>query len=205
MKDYLRKIKFTFLGFTIYDLLHLTLGITILILSYVYKEGDWTVVASQCTTEIVLSLVLVVFILALGRKDIDPEKIKIHFSFACLTATAATLIPISFHFPEIIEFQESLLAQRLDYFFSIMALCLSLVSFLLFMISTLTTHNTKRWLGLTGAGLSLFILILPMQILFYCLNPHLNSVVFVLTIIKECSVIFLGAIGLAALFTRKQH
>ena len=196
MKKLIDKIKLDYIEFSIYDIIHIIFGIVLLVLSFVRKDRGWEIRACQSIVEIVLGLVLISFIVNLAKPDLDEERRKDNFSFACLVATAALLIPISFHITEIIKYDMNILHEEISLIFAFIALLICFASFAMFLIALFKSENDKVWEKFSQIGLLLFIVVLPIQIAFYCFETGIGPWIVVLSIIKECAIIFLGIMGL---------
>jgi cytochrome bd-type quinol oxidase subunit 2 len=189
---------YIFLGFTIFDLFHITFAIYFLIHAYQEQGQEFQKEMSESLVEIACSVLLMVFIVALTRTMHDEEERNQCYSFAWVVASMSLMLPFSFELPSLLSGGYS---NSPSYFLTLSCLLLSSFSFLAFIISVfLAKDNHKRriWVYL---GIAAFFSLVPLAIINTCFNKEevADQAWFVCSIIRHLAPLFPVGFGLVSL------
>ena len=183
-----------FLGFTIFDIVHILCAVALLIFAFVYKPVDAVKVAESCT-EIVMSLLLIAFIDALAKHDEYSKGFKRIYTFAWLVLVASLLIPATFMIPEFFEGQwpEPEVARYLTLL--IIRLVLILSVFVVLMLTIFDHLHKIGWLRIMHIAMVLTILYsaFSLTIAFFTIENVAEGIV---EFIKETAPLVPSIIGL---------
>ncbi len=139
------------IGFTLYDLLHLTCGIYFLITAFASKNGNWEMDVAASVTEIGMAILLITFVSTLVAKEYRPEDASQHYSYCWLIASMSIILPEIFEIPYLLSESSGVSASL-----GIALLSVSGVAFIFFLISCFETTNAGIWRVLDWIGLALF-------------------------------------------------
>lgn len=148
----------TFIGFSIFDFLHLTSAIAILVMALTKQPID-EIEAAQCNVEIVFSFLLIAFIASLAKFQANKELFHASYTFAWLCALASILIPLSFSIPEIIYAEWQGHQEIAAIVVLILALALSFVVFAMFMFSLVVRKHFTQWNSVIHVALILILIL----------------------------------------------
>ena len=187
----------TFLGFTIYDLIHLICSSILLGLAYAHRSGDWLVEASKASAEIMISLLLVAFILTMAKKRENPKEVEKAFYFAWLTAAAGLALSSSCMIPYLIE--EAAWRVPVDPELACfgVAIGLTFTAFILFFASLFVRPEKMPKHVLCVVAMFLILLSVPLSIVGDCLYNH-EPFERVVAILVDLAPLFMIGIGLSS-------
>lgn len=98
-----REAHYTFLGFTIFDAIHLPVAIMMLVFSYI-NYPVWEMDAACAMVEIGLALLLIVFDVTLAKKEHgSAAALRRNVGYCVLICACADFIPASFWLPELVH------------------------------------------------------------------------------------------------------
>ena len=144
-----RQNEYNFLGFAIFDFVHIIAAIYLLVHVLRHHEGE-ALELSECIIEIVLSLALIGFIDALAEKRDGPPDNRF-FTYAWLLASASLAIPSIINGFYLSEIEDTTALA-----FKISLLCIDVTMFLLFFLSMFTSKYIRLWKVFLYLGMILF-------------------------------------------------
>lgn len=149
---YRKQKEFNFVGFAIFDIIHIITAVVIYILLLSTAEGSHLQYA-ECIVEIVLSVTLIGFVHALAEDKKNEGAPAKFISYAWLLAVSSMLIPTLFKFA-------GLFVDELDFadVLDIVSLVLGLATYGCFFASLFIANESNAWKLLCYIGILLFIL-----------------------------------------------
>lgn len=133
-----------FIGFTIFDFLHLSIAIALLVHAYLQRPMA-AMAAAECMVEIVFSFLLMAFISALAHHKSNATTFHALYAYCWLVATASLLVPLTFAIPTLATGQWDALEESVALSSIIVSMSLAFVSFTLFLITLIFWEKRKRW------------------------------------------------------------
>ncbi len=192
------KTKFpgrTFIGFTIFDALHIICAVAKLVLAFNEPVVDEIIIA-QCNVEIVLSLLLFAFIASLAKFQSNKELFHASYTYAWLCAFASVMVPLSFLIPRLLEATWEGHQEIAQYVLLIIALVLSLILFCVFLASLIFKKKSRRWTNIIRVALILVLVLPPLTLTLDILVGGQPFDV-ALECIKDLAPVFPAVIGLS--------
>ena len=145
-----------FIGFTIFDIIHIVCALALLIKVYASGSRD-QLLAAECSVEIVFALLLVAFIDALAKHDTNVKVFRALYTFAWLTAVASLFLPMSFAIPRLVYFDSTDPVELAEFASDVIAMILTLSAFLLMLITMTGWKKATTWKKLMRVALILVI------------------------------------------------
>lgn len=151
---------YSLLGFSIFDLIHIILGLYFFERAFREQGEAFQFDVAESSTEMVCSILLLLFILVIAKPNTHPEERHQFYTFAWIIATVSVLLPEVFKIPLIIQNGHEtlyLILVSLQIGFSVLALS----SF----AAALFLHTDNRhWLITMVVGIVLFFLLVPISL-----------------------------------------
>lgn len=163
--------RYNFLGFTIFDLIHIIFAITFIIIYSLQKNGaseeeihDLNQAIAYEGIELIFAIILIAFVdgiadIAKEKETMGLQAITSFYLFAWLVVAGALLTPEIIQFPERIFEEESL--NRVFYFLEFSFLAFAILCFLL---TVFFPRKGKAWITLVSIGVIAIGLSLPCSI-----------------------------------------
>lgn len=163
--------RYNFLGFTIFDLIHIIFAITFIIIYSLQKNGaseeeihDLNQAIAYEGIELIFAIILIAFVdgiadIAKEKETMGLQAITSFYLFAWLVVAGALLTPEIIQFPERIFEEESL--NRVFYFLEFGFLAFAILCFLL---TVFFPRKGKAWITLVSIGVIAIGLSLPCSI-----------------------------------------
>ena len=187
----------TFIGFTIYDFIHLICSSIVLGLAYATREGVWYIEVAKASSEIAFSLLLVAFIVSMVRQRRKGDEVildKAYF-FAWLTAAAGLALSSSCMIPYLLMGSEAQVLLEIE----ITCFSLSIVfvagAFVCFFVALMLANGRIAKHVMAIVGMALLAVSIPLCVAGDCFYDH-SPVDRVFTIIADLAPIFAIAGGL---------
>ena len=151
--DQLREAKktehfFGFIGFTIFDIVHIAIGLYFFIVGILYAPENHLEIA-ESIMEVVLSITLIVFIHGLADTGVREASFAKSYSFAWLMASASLLTPCLF---KIVEMD---VVGTPGYIINLILIAVNVLLYLVFFISIFARKNHVLWRALVFIGIIL--------------------------------------------------
>lgn len=163
-KAYKDERIFNFLGFTIFDLTHISVSI-ILFLDEIrrYKAGemaasDLPMDFADFSVEIVCAVLLLVFVLLFAEKQTDCLLVTRNYTFAWVVASMSLFIPETFNICYLYVTKELLESSELTQIFNKIVLFTSCSAFISFLVSLFLCGNGIKWRISLAIGIAFVIL-----------------------------------------------
>jgi len=152
----IRETKFDYIGFSIYDVIHIAFAIAFLVLAYWHKAEGYEIESAECATELVFSLLLIVFIKELVEK---PEKstLRRFYTFAWVSASAALFLPETFSLPSLVNGLNG--AREI---FQLCCILSTAIAFFLFLAALFQSDTGRNWNLLMIVGIGFFFVSSPL-------------------------------------------
>lgn len=163
--------RYNFLGFTVFDLIHIIFAITFIIIYSLQKNGaseeeihDLNQAIAYEGIELIFAIILIAFVdgiadIAKEKETMGLQAITSFYLFAWLVVAGALLTPEIIQFPERIFEEESL--NRVFYFLEFSFLAFAILCFLL---TVFFPRKGKAWITLVSIGVIAIGLSLPCSI-----------------------------------------
>ncbi len=145
-----------YIGFTIFDIIHVICSVTMLVIACIRTPIDELVVA-ECNVEIIFALLLVTFITALAKPDKHHESFHGLYTFAWLVALASIFTPASFMIPYIIVMSWSGI-EAVSIAFEGLSILLCFASALAMFLAIRFSTNSVHWKKAIRIGLILTLI-----------------------------------------------
>ena len=174
--------RLAYIGFTIFDFIHLgSCGFLLYEAFRVRPIND--LLASESIAEIVFAFLLIGFIAILAKNKANTRQ-TFHgiYSFAWLTAIASILVPATMRIPAIIQ-QDWSAPGAFFKLFDIVPIVLSLTLFVLFMLSLIGWKNTRGWNWVMPICMVLVLLLAGFQFF----TVFINGIEDLPEVIAECT------------------
>lgn len=187
----------SFLGFSIYDLVHLVCSSILLGFAYAHKEGDWFIEVAKSSAEIAFSLLLVAFTISMVRQRGEGEDGSVDkaYHFAWLTATAGQSLSASCLIPYLLVSSASEEIKDVEFTCFTSSIVLVIAAFICFFVALMLARKTKAKHVMSIIGMALIFLSIPLFVTGDCFYNH-GPVERVLEIIIDIAPIFCIAGGL---------
>ena len=182
-----------FIGFTIFDVIHIVCAVILMVRAYQDSPID-AMLAAECGTEIVFSILLVAFIASLAEHNRHHETFHALYTVAWLVAVASLLVPISFLIPEFFTFTPTNGIEVALLVLELASLLLFFASMVLLFIAAMKPNKIVMWNRLIHWALIITMVGTAAQIVIDCLHPE-NALILVLDIIKDCAPLVPGILG----------
>ncbi len=184
-EGFIAETKYDFLGFSIYDILHIVFAIVFLVVAFIKREGFCEMEVGESFVEIVFSILLIAFILEMVKKHHEAATTRRFYTFAWLSACAALLVPESFGIPHLVS---SVIDDGVFIHHEILRLIeisFSLISFVLFLLSLKKADSGKGWTPSILMAMIFFVLTVPLAITrLFLANEH-EPILLVCYVIKD--------------------
>lgn len=189
------------IGFTLFDLSHIIVGIYFFELAFRAQGGTFVYDVAASATQIVLSVLLLLFIMVILEHNTKPEETHRYFAFAWLVACVSTLLPEVFRLPSFINGTSNgslgLLIARI---------AISGAAFLAFGGALFTHHEGKLWKGLLLSGVILIVSFVPIYFVDVFDEASIRGVSwFVFAIIEGIAPLYPAALTVVSFFHRKKE
>jgi hypothetical protein len=155
---------FNFLGFTIFDLTHITVSV-ILFLDEIrrYKVGelapaDLPMDFADFSVEIVCAILLIVFVVLFAEKQSDRVLVRRNYTFAWLVASMSIFIPETFNICYLYVTKELADMSELSKIFNQIVLFTSCFSFFSFLIALFFSGKGQKWRLSLAIGIAFVVL-----------------------------------------------
>ena len=152
-----------FVGFTVVDVIHVVCAVALLIYAY-SSDPVLDLLAAQCGTEIVFSLLLVAFIASLAEHNEHHDSFHALYTFAWLTALASLLVPSSFSIPELSTVNWTNHSEALVVTLDIAYIVCILAAFVCTFITSFVSKRNKTWNRLIHVSMILVLISVPLEI-----------------------------------------
>ena len=159
----------TFLGFTIYDFIHLLCSTSIMITAFVHQDAEWTLEVTKASSEIAFSLLLMAFIISMVKTSYDEQVKRRAYSFAWLTASAGTSLSGFFMVPYVLTESQlrSIFDVELGCFLA--AAILTMAAFVLFFVGLFISPGKLAKHIVMCIGMALMLAAVPASVIGECL------------------------------------
>ena len=184
-----------FIGFTIYDFVHLFCSTFLLISAYVHREGDWVLEASKASAEIAFSLLLMSFIISIVKNNEDRKTVQKAYGFAWLTACSGMALSSSFMIPYVLTEQSARAHLDLEITCFLLYVLFSLSAFTLVLIALFMSDDRKAKRVLFLIALGCLLAAIPLSIIGECNFGH-STVDLIMAILVDVAPLFLIVFGL---------
>ena len=190
-----RETSIAFVGFTIFDILHILTAIISMVFAY-NCNPILEMEAASSSVELCLSFLLIIFILSMVKRIKDASKLRRNFGFCALLTSLAVFLPISFMVPEIIAGDWGRQEEVPLLFLAGVNFVISLASMILFALAQLhEDRDPARWRKIMFAGNAVFMLQVPLAIVAVFLgNPEFPVWFKIVSAIGKIAPLFPGAL-----------
>lgn len=148
------------IGFSIFDFTHIFFGIYFFERAFREQGSDFVFDVAESSTEIVCSILLLLFIIEISKKNTQIEERHRYYTFAWLISSISVFLPEIFRIPNLIVNDASSLLRAL----STAEVALSSSAFVLFIIALFIHHEDKKWIWIILSGIILFLAVVPVSL-----------------------------------------
>lgn len=150
-------LVYSSIGFTIFDIAHILFGAYFLVMAFIEKGEVFAFDVAESSTEIVCSIVLLLFLVVIAKQNTNLDERRNYFTFAWLISTVSVFLPELFRIPLLISANETGIAYTL----CIVEICLGLLAFLSFIIALIIPDFRRGWSASMLIGIISFFLLVP--------------------------------------------
>lgn len=149
---------FELFGFTIFDFIHITMAIVIIITAAIRKEEGYLDEIGMEMLSLIFAFILIGFVDEMAGK-VENGHGNRYFTFAWLVCAGAILSPEAFRFPNAIH--EGMSSDSIVYF---VKTGFTILGFFFLLFSLFTQKHSKAWFISIACGVSCIAISIPMNI-----------------------------------------
>ena len=155
-----KRSQFRFIGFTIYDIIHIVFALFFIIYAFVEREHGFEIALAEEFSQLILAVILIGFLEVLRKENADAVELRNYFTFAWLIASSAQLIPLSIQTSEYLLEKDFGASGIIVY----IAAFLSLAGFISFFFGIVRAKQGTKWKSSTIAAVCMFVTVVPLSI-----------------------------------------
>jgi hypothetical protein len=148
------------IGFSIFDFTHIFFGIYFFERAFRQQGSDFVFDVAESSTEIVCSILLLLFIIEISKKNTQMEERHRYYTFAWLISSVSVFLPEIFRIPNLIINNASFLLKSL----STSEVVLSGIAFILFIVALFIHHEDKKWIWIIISGIIFSLAVVPVSL-----------------------------------------
>ena len=95
--------NYGFIGFSIFDIIHIVVALTVLIYSYTPKDYVLEMDAACSSVELCFAFLLTMFVVSMVKVSSQATRLRRNFGFCCIIAALAVFAPSTFWLPELVH------------------------------------------------------------------------------------------------------
>ena len=188
IKEYLEKLDnhpplYHMIGFTIFDIIHITIALISIISAIITKEEGYQLEISKELISLTFAVILIGFVDALSKKSEWENEKNRNFTYAWLLCIGSIVTPSLIEYPELLVSHEEL-AQVFD----LIGDSIALLTFILLFSTLWMKKHTKHWYYIMHTVFALAIIISIVNII--SLSLEAKGYILVLEIISSLAPIF---------------
>lgn len=153
-------MAYSTLGFSVFDIVHIIFGLFFFVRAFIDTGENFEFDIAESSTEIVCSVLLLMFILVIAKENINPKERHHYFTFAWLIASVSTFLPEIFKMARIVANGSSTQALVL----SCIQIAVSILAFVLFVAALFVKKEARAWITIMILGIIFFFLLVPFSL-----------------------------------------
>ena len=187
--------QWSFVGFTIFDIGHITVALFMLIYSLVKKQVGWQEEVSESIIELIFASLLMTFVEGLAHAQKDMMSFRKNYSYAFLCANAALLVPLTIAITGNSSYETNF------HYSMLITICFitTLIAQLLFFAALFLYKKHLAWRAVCLVAVCFFLLYGPLMITALFLGSSEFEWEMVITIVHFLIPVVLGLIALIRL------
>jgi hypothetical protein len=148
------------IGFSIFDFTHIFFGLYFFERAFRQQGADFVFDVAESSTEIVCSILLLLFIIEISKKNTQIGERHRYYTFAWLISSISVFLPEIFKIPNLIVNKATSLLMTL----SAVEVALSASAFIIFIVALFIHHEDKKWIWLIISGIIFFLAVVPVSL-----------------------------------------
>jgi hypothetical protein len=147
-------------GFSIFDFTHIFFGIYFLERAFREQGSNFVFDVAESSTEIVCSILLLLFIIEISKKNTQYQERHRYYTFAWLISCVSVFLPEIFRIPNLIINNSSYLLKAL----STAEVVISGTAFIFFIAALFIPREDKKWIWTMLSGIFFCLAVVPISL-----------------------------------------